>query len=134
MSDNLILCLIVSFIYLIYLLYLNNKYILFIKKEFQNNSILLNSEINFNIKRAATQILFNNLSHELNKEKSLLSFKLVFLGLFNGFSFSFLEMKVSLCFLFFILIYLFSSITLIMHLKVVCNNLSAFLENLDLRN
>ena len=79
MSDNLILCLIVSFIYLIYLLYLNNKYILFIKKEFQNNSILLNSEINFNIKRAATQILFNNLSHELNKEKSLLSFKLVFL-------------------------------------------------------
>ena len=100
MSDNLILCLIVSFIYLIYLLYLNNKYILFIKKEFQNNSILLNSEININIKRAATQILFNNLSQELNKEKSLLSFKLVFLGLFNGFSFSFLEMKVSLCFLF----------------------------------
>ena len=68
---------------------------------------------------AATQILFTNLSEELNKEKSLLSFKLVFLGLFNGFSFSFLEMKVTLCFLFFILIYLFSSITLIKHLKVV---------------
>lgn len=131
MSDNLILCLIVSFIYLVYLLYLNNKYILFIKKEFQNNAILLNNEINQNIKRVSTQILFNNFNEELKKEKSLLMFKLVLLAIFNGFSFSFLDMKVSLCFLFFILTYLFSSITLIKHLKVVCNNLSEFLENLN---
>lgn len=131
MSDNLILCLIVSFIYLVYLLYLNNKYILFIKKEFQNNAILLNNEINQNIKRVSTQILFNNFNEEHKKEKSLLMFKLVLLAIFNGFSFSFLDMKVSLCFLFFILTYLFSSITLIKHLKVVCNNLSEFLENLN---
>lgn len=131
MSDNLILCLIVSFIYLVYLIYLNNKYILFIKKEFQNNAILLNNEINQNIKRVSTQILFNNFNEELKKEKSLLTFKLVLLAIFNGFSFSFLDMKVSLCFLSFILTYLFSSITLIKHLKVVCNNLSEFLENLN---
>ncbi len=131
MIENLILCLIVSFIYLVYLLYLNNKYILFIKKEFENNSILLNNEININVKRAATQILFNNFNKDLQKEKSLFSFKLLLLGFFNGFSFSFFEMKFFLCFLVFILIYLFSTFTLIKHLKVVCNNLSALLENLN---
>lgn len=118
MDTSLILTILISFIYLLRLLYLNNAIILLVRKKKDDFIELINFEKNLSILKSACNLEINEINSFLNKEKKLMGFQVIILSIVVGAFFNFFPITFFIIELVFILMYLFSFYTSIKHLEI----------------
>jgi hypothetical protein len=116
MSLNLVAVLIFSFIYLIYLLYINNSIILNIKKKLQFINEL--EETDINIVRTIYFLEIKKIKDFINKEKKSNFYIIPFLSIVVGLFYVFFPFPFFIIETSFIFIYIFSTYTLLKHLNL----------------
>lgn len=133
MDTSLILTILISFIYLLRLLYLNNAIILLVRKKKDDFIDLINFEKNLSILKSACNLEINEINSFLNKEKKSMGFQVIILSIVVGVFFNFFPITFFIIELVFILIYLFSFYTSTKHLEISLDFFNEYLEELAAR-
>lgn len=128
MSNEFIVLLVVSIVYISYLIYLNNQVINILNLKHLVIDNLISNEKNHNIKKSFFNLELKNITEHFSKENSSFKLSIFFFSLIEGLTYTFCPTLFFIIISIFLFIYLFSKFTMLKHfvkLQIRLNSLIA---------